>query len=225
IPRKLLDEGLAPLMSDEYVLSLLWHVPRDREIEVYIENDVSLVEKQMMEVSLAKGKGVLIEEIVEDSDVENKNEASTSKIDHEFDLDLSQDPKEKVEEGMQGDLHTLNDNDDDLLQLDDPIVWQQDNYHGDNEEEDIALLFAELDQLLEYVAFLNVKIRESVVVIALEEEIQRPRKRKREMENESASAIVTFGKPNKRRRLNPTNKTEKGMEDKVTEPNGLGFHV
>ncbi|GKE09912.1 hypothetical protein Tco_1413463, partial [Tanacetum coccineum] len=51
ILRKLLDEGLAPLMSDEYVLSLLWH-----------------------------GKGVLIEEIVEDSNVENKNEASTSKV-------------------------------------------------------------------------------------------------------------------------------------------------
>ncbi|GJV18331.1 hypothetical protein Tco_1367351 [Tanacetum coccineum] len=29
-----------------------------------------IVEKQMMEVSLAKGKGVLIEEIVEDDDVE-----------------------------------------------------------------------------------------------------------------------------------------------------------
>ncbi|GKB76470.1 hypothetical protein Tco_0943365, partial [Tanacetum coccineum] len=34
----------------------------------------------MMEVSLAKGKGVLIEEIVEDDDVKNKNEASTSKV-------------------------------------------------------------------------------------------------------------------------------------------------
>ncbi|GKC94243.1 hypothetical protein Tco_1159685 [Tanacetum coccineum] len=235
VRRKSLDEGFAPLMFGEDVLSLLWHVPRDIEIEVYVENGVSLVEKQMMEVCLAKGNGVLIEEIVKQmwSD-EFQFGNLLFKIDHEFDLDLSQDPKEKVEEGMQWDLHTLNDDDDDdLLQLDDPIVWQQDNYHGDNEEEDIALLFAELDQLLEYVAFLNVKIRESVVgidppivvvnalvvlvdarVIALEEEIQRPRKRKREMENESASAIVTFGKPNKRRRLNPTNKTEKGMEDK-----------
>ncbi|GJZ48580.1 putative reverse transcriptase domain-containing protein [Tanacetum coccineum] len=43
IPGKSLDEGLAPLMSDE---------------------------DQMMEVSLAKGKGVLIEEIVEDDNVE-----------------------------------------------------------------------------------------------------------------------------------------------------------
>ncbi|GJX29458.1 hypothetical protein Tco_0237537 [Tanacetum coccineum] len=129
---------MAPLMSDEYVLSLLWHVPRDREIEVYIENDVSLVEKQMMEVRLAKGNGVLIEEIDD---------------------------------------------------LDDPIVWQQDNYHGDNKEEETALLFAELDQLLKHVAFLNVELRESVV------------------------------ESNKRRRLNPTDKTEKGMGDKAMEAN------
>ncbi|GKG13445.1 hypothetical protein Tco_0350405, partial [Tanacetum coccineum] len=74
---KSLDEGLAPLMFDEDVLSLLWHAPRDREIEVYVENGVSLVEKQMMEVRLAKGNGVLIEEI---DDVKNKNEASTSKV-------------------------------------------------------------------------------------------------------------------------------------------------
>ncbi|GKE45519.1 hypothetical protein Tco_1472803 [Tanacetum coccineum] len=261
---KSLDEGLAPLMFDEDVLSLLWHAPRDREIEVYVENGVSLVKKQMMEVSLAKGKGVLVENENEalmskvapldegcgtsiygysDSDLRNhppwssecKNEKRQQrwsdefrfrnllfKIDHEFDLDLSQDPKEKVEEGMQGDLHTLNDNDDDLLQLDDPI----------------------LDQLLKNVAFLNVELRESVVgvnppivvvnalvvhvdarVIALEEDIQRPRKRKREIENESASAIVTFGRPNKRKRLNPTDKTKKGMEDKAMEPNGLVFHV
>nr|GEV96140.1 hypothetical protein [Tanacetum cinerariifolium] len=67
---KSLDEGLAPLMSGEDVLSLLWHVPRDIETEVYVENGVSLVEKQMMEVRLAKGNGVLIEEIDEDDDVE-----------------------------------------------------------------------------------------------------------------------------------------------------------
>ncbi|GKE65955.1 hypothetical protein Tco_1520116 [Tanacetum coccineum] len=68
---KSLDEGLTPLMFDEDVLSLLWHAPRDREIEVYVENCVSLVKKQMMEVSLAKGKGVL---------VENENEALMSKV-------------------------------------------------------------------------------------------------------------------------------------------------
>nr|GEZ06111.1 transposase, MuDR [Tanacetum cinerariifolium] len=239
---KSLNEGLTPLMSNEDVLSLLWHVYKDREIEVYVENDVSLVKKKMMKVSLNKGKGILIEEIIKDDDVddvENENKASTSK-----------DLKEKVKQGMQGDLHTLN-NDDDLLQLDDPIVWQHDNYHGHNEEEETALLFAKLDQLLEHVYFLNVKLRESVVgvapllvaidaqvvpvdapvvpldgpVIAFEKEIQRPRKRKRDMEDESASVIVTFGRANKRRRLNPTDKTEKLMKDKLMEAIGLGFHL
>ncbi|GKF26593.1 hypothetical protein Tco_0082487, partial [Tanacetum coccineum] len=136
-----------------------------------------------MEVCLAKGNGVLIEEIYEDDDVENKNKASTSKVDA-------------------------------------LIVWQQDNYHRDNEEEETALLFAELDQLLEHVVFLNAELRET-----LEEEIQRPRKRKRGMEDESAYAIVTFGRPNKSRKYNPTDKTKKGMEDKAMEANGLRFHV
>nr|GEV10788.1 uncharacterized mitochondrial protein AtMg00810-like [Tanacetum cinerariifolium] len=155
-------------------------------------------------------------------------------IDHEFDLDLSHDPKEKAEQGMQGDLHTLNDDNNDLLQLDDPIVWQHGNYHEDNKEEETALLFAELDQLLEHVAFLNDELRESVVgvdppivvvdapivpadapVIVIEKEIQRLRKRKRDTEDESASTIVTFGRANKRRRLNPAHKTEKGMLGEV----------
>ncbi|GKA83515.1 no apical meristem protein [Tanacetum coccineum] len=121
-----------------------------------------------------------------------------------------------------------------------------DNYHKHNEEEETALLFFELDQLLEHVSFLNAKLRESVVgvnpplvvvdaqvvpvdasvvpidgpVIALVEEIQRPRKRKRDMEDESAYVIVTFGRSNKRRRLNLANNTEKGMEDKSMEANG-----
>ncbi|GKC40735.1 hypothetical protein Tco_1053119, partial [Tanacetum coccineum] len=80
IPRKSLDEGLTPLMSNEDVHSLLNYVPRHREIEVYVEIGVSSVEKQMMEVRLGKGKGVLIEEIAKDDDVEYKNEASTSKL-------------------------------------------------------------------------------------------------------------------------------------------------
>ncbi|GJS18976.1 hypothetical protein Tco_0413448 [Tanacetum coccineum] len=228
IPVKSLDEGFASLMSDEDVLSLLWHVPKDREIE----------------------------EIVEDDDVENKNEASTSKVAplgegcgtseiyHKFDLDLSQGPKEKAKHEMQWDLHTLNDDDDDLLELDDLIDWKQDNYHGDNEKEETALLFVELDQLLEHVAFLNVELRESVVGvdlpvidvdapivpvdapdIALKKEIQIPRKRKRYMEYESSSAIVTFGRANKRRMLYPTDKTEKIIKYKSMEANGLGFHV
>nr|GEZ19117.1 hypothetical protein [Tanacetum cinerariifolium] len=71
------------------------------------------------------------------------------------------------------------------------------NYHEDKEEEETALLFVELDQLLKHVAFLNAKLRESMVgvdplvvvvdapvvpvdapAITLEDEIQRPRRGK-----------------------------------------------
>ncbi|GJS27847.1 reverse transcriptase domain-containing protein [Tanacetum coccineum] len=50
-------------------------------------------------------------------------------------------------------------------------------------------------------------------IMVISKEIQIPRKRKRGLEDASASAI-TFGKVNKRRSLNPADKTEKGMEDK-----------
>nr|GFA07149.1 transposase, MuDR, MULE transposase domain protein [Tanacetum cinerariifolium] len=67
-------------MSKEDELSMLKYVPRYREIKVYVKNGVSLVEKHVIEVSLGKGKGVVIEQIMEDDDVENKTEASTSKV-------------------------------------------------------------------------------------------------------------------------------------------------
>nr|GEU62576.1 hypothetical protein [Tanacetum cinerariifolium] len=239
IPGKSLDEGLTLLMSDEDVLSLLKYVPRHREIEVYIEIGFSSVGKQMMEVRLAKGEGVLIKKIAEDDDVESKNEASTSKLEplgkvcgtshYGFsDSDSSDQPPWSsecmMEKGNNGGVMNSNNND------------------GDNEEEETAQLFAELGHLLEHVAFLNVKLREIVVgvdplvvavdalivhvdalVIALGEEIQRPKKRKREMEDESASGVVAFGRPNKRRRLNPAKKTEKGVKGKAMKPNRLGF--
>nr|GEU49840.1 Gag-Pol polyprotein [Tanacetum cinerariifolium] len=62
-----LDEGLVPLLGDEDVLTLLKYVPKFREIEVYVESFVSLVEQHIREISTFKGKGVVIEEIVEDS--------------------------------------------------------------------------------------------------------------------------------------------------------------
>nr|GEV27822.1 hypothetical protein [Tanacetum cinerariifolium] len=57
-------------------------------------------------------------------------------------------------------------------------------------------------------------------VIAFEEEIQIPRKRKRKIEDESVSVIVTFGRPNKGRILNKSEKSERGMEVKAMEANG-----
>ncbi|GJZ50462.1 hypothetical protein Tco_0604652 [Tanacetum coccineum] len=112
--------------------------------------------------------------------------------------------------GLEGDLERWND-DDDLLQQVDPYDWQQDPYDGDDEVEVNAELFAELDDLLECLPFLNDKLKENVVGVdapavaveeqleriehVVDEEIKRPRKRKRENEDESASAnVLPFGK-------------------------------
>nr|GFA45654.1 F-box domain-containing protein [Tanacetum cinerariifolium] len=112
--------------------------------------------------------------------------------------------------GLVGDLETWND-DDDLLQQVDPYDWKQDPYHGDDEAEENAKLFAELDDLLERLPFLNDELKENVVGVdalvvvveeqleriehVVDEEIEKPRKRKRENEDESASAnVLLFGK-------------------------------
>ncbi|PWA65591.1 hypothetical protein CTI12_AA334540 [Artemisia annua] len=60
-----LDDGLLPLMSDKDAKRLVEYIPRFRELELYIETSVSLVECQMMEQMMSKGKGVVIEEIVD----------------------------------------------------------------------------------------------------------------------------------------------------------------
>ncbi|GJX03982.1 hypothetical protein Tco_0189898 [Tanacetum coccineum] len=115
---------------------------------------------------------------------------------------------------MEGDLHTLND--DDLLQLDDLDFWLQDNNNGDNEEEETVHMVG-VDPPVVVVDAPVVHV--DALVIALEKEIQRPKKRKREMEDESVSSVVAFGRPNKRKRLNLAKKTEKGVKDKAIEPN------
>ncbi|GJW01312.1 hypothetical protein Tco_1556563 [Tanacetum coccineum] len=251
IPGKSLDEGLVPLISHQDVLSLLKYVPSYKEIEVYIK-------KHMMEVVSGKGKGVVIEEIMEDdevneasetgyrgqslllneNDVQTENMDSTSKVDHPpwsfgclSDSDISEHPPwssksmnekrntkrseefcdyERSISGLVGDLKTWND-DDDLLQQVYPYDWQQDPYHGDDEAEENAELFAKLDDLLEQLPFLNDELKENMVgvdapVVAVEEklerikhvvdeEIERPKKRKRENEDESASVnVLPFGK-------------------------------
>ncbi|GJY63307.1 hypothetical protein Tco_0464767 [Tanacetum coccineum] len=60
-----LDESLLLLMSDEDVIRFLDYVPRFREVDVYIETDVSLVERHMMKRMTSKGKGVVTEEFMD----------------------------------------------------------------------------------------------------------------------------------------------------------------
>ncbi|GKA85672.1 hypothetical protein Tco_0807326 [Tanacetum coccineum] len=191
IPGKSLDEGLVPLISHQDVLSLLKYVPRYKEIEV---NEASETGN--------KGQSLLLDE----NDVQTGNKDSTSKVDHPpwsfkslSDSNISEHPKRWSEEFwfriqlFENDL---------ALGLD--VNWQQNPYDGDDEAEENAELFVELDDLLERLPFLNDELKENMVgvnapVIALEEqlerikfivdeEIERPRKRKRENKDESASA-------------------------------------
>ncbi|PWA56305.1 hypothetical protein CTI12_AA421470 [Artemisia annua] len=78
IPGESLDDGLLPL-SYEDVRRLVEYIPIFTELELYIETGVSVVECEMMERMMTKGKGVVIEEIV-DHDV---NDAVGKDVDGE----------------------------------------------------------------------------------------------------------------------------------------------
>ncbi|GKC97850.1 hypothetical protein Tco_1168125 [Tanacetum coccineum] len=104
-----LGDGLVPLRADEDVLTFMNYVPRFREIKVYIESRVSLVEKDMMEVR-NQGKGAAIEEIVEDNVVkEAGKEGKFRNLLEEIDFELehgSENVKEKLsQEEIKEDLN------------------------------------------------------------------------------------------------------------------------
>ncbi|PWA89001.1 transposase, MuDR [Artemisia annua] len=65
IPDESLDDGLLPLKSEEDVRRLVEYVHIFTQLELYIETGVSVVECEMMERMMSKGKGVVIEEIVD----------------------------------------------------------------------------------------------------------------------------------------------------------------
>ncbi|PWA70834.1 hypothetical protein CTI12_AA285380 [Artemisia annua] len=65
IPDESLDDGLLPLKSEEDVRRLVEYVPIFTQLELYIETGISVVECEMMERMMSKGKGVVIEEIVD----------------------------------------------------------------------------------------------------------------------------------------------------------------
>ncbi|PWA79711.1 hypothetical protein CTI12_AA202720 [Artemisia annua] len=79
LPGESLDDGLLPLKSDEDVKTLMEYVPFFTQFELYIETDVSIVECEMMDRMMTKGKGVVKEEIVDD----DVNEATGKGVDGE----------------------------------------------------------------------------------------------------------------------------------------------
>ncbi|GJV04456.1 hypothetical protein Tco_1338025 [Tanacetum coccineum] len=77
-----LDDGFVPLMTNVDVIKLLNYVTGCKEIEVYIETDVSLVELHLVELVVSQshikgvGNGVVIKEIVEDNVVSSSGKES-----------------------------------------------------------------------------------------------------------------------------------------------------
>ncbi|GJX65206.1 hypothetical protein Tco_0299549 [Tanacetum coccineum] len=152
----LVDSERFSINRYDAMLEDLEYVPRYKEIEVYVE-------KQTMEVVLGKGKGVVIEKIMEDDEVKEASETRNSgkpllnkrlseefqfrkllfDIDLTFSLDFSHETLEMNNE------------------QEDPINYQHNPYHGEDEAEENAELFDELDHLLEHVPFL----KETVVVV------------------------------------------------------------
>nr|GEV65740.1 transposase, MuDR [Tanacetum cinerariifolium] len=159
IPGQSLDEGLLPLMSNEDVIRLLVYVPRFRKLEVYIEIGVSLVQRNMIEGMTSKGKGVVIEEIM-DHDVSDA-------VGKEFDSERSFIVKAEIgiEEhlydnfdrvmyenngtsisGKVWDLKTCLG--DEKVKQENDVEWQHDPYHLAHEIEETIDLFNELDQVI-----------------------------------------------------------------------------
>ncbi|PWA54404.1 hypothetical protein CTI12_AA434200 [Artemisia annua] len=79
IPEESLDDGLLQLKSDEDVKTLVEYVPFFTQLELYIETGDSIVECEMMDRMMTKGKGVVKEEIVDD----DVNEAAGKGVDGE----------------------------------------------------------------------------------------------------------------------------------------------
>ncbi|GJV43757.1 hypothetical protein Tco_1428293 [Tanacetum coccineum] len=181
----------------------------------------------MMEVVFGKGKGVVIEEIMEDDEVneasetgyrgqslllENENDVqtgnmdSTSKVDHPpwsfgclSDSDISEHPPWSSK-SMNEKRNTKRSEEfwfkiklfeNDLCQVY-PYDWQQDPYHGDDEAEENAELFAKLDDLLEQLPFLNDELKENMG------DGKDPRRGKEENEDERASVnVLSLDRKNK----------------------------
>ncbi|GJZ56692.1 hypothetical protein Tco_0862144 [Tanacetum coccineum] len=185
IPGKSLDEELVPLISHKDMLSLLKYVPRYKEIKVYVE-------KHMMEVVFGKGRGVVIEEIMENDEVNEAsktgNRGQSLLLDEHppwssgslSDSDISEHPPWSSESMNEKKNKSLDLSQDPIdmtkevkaeQEMQEPVYY---NFHPlmydsdydrsiSDEAEENAELFAELDDLLKHFPFLNDELKENVV--------------------------------------------------------------
>ncbi|GJX04024.1 hypothetical protein Tco_0189940 [Tanacetum coccineum] len=180
-PGMSLDDGLVSLMTDEDVIKLLNYVPMYKEIKVYIEIDVSLVQQHLVELLVSQskcvGNGVVIEEIVEDNVISTsgkesrllmlewsemgKEEEHVDTSTHASTSDVCPVVESRNDENV-GNLYCDNEihekvletlMSDYLFQQDSFVDWQQDPYHFVNEQQEIAEMAAELNHRDEEVFF------------------------------------------------------------------------
>ncbi|GJX96261.1 hypothetical protein Tco_0352059 [Tanacetum coccineum] len=151
------------------LVCIMWNVRSGKQLLSVTENDVQTKTKPSTPPWSF--------ESLSDSDIKMKNEVKA---------------EQEMEEPVHNDFHPLM-YEDDLLQKEDPVNYQQDPYHGEDEAEENAELFDEQDHLLEHVPFL----KETVVivdgdapllavdalvvppVIVLDEQLERPNKRRK----------------------------------------------
>ncbi|GJT99971.1 hypothetical protein Tco_1110310 [Tanacetum coccineum] len=209
IPGKSLDEGLVPLMSNQDVLSLLEYVPIYKEIKVYAK-------KNMMEVVLGTGKGVVVEELTEDDKIKTEPLTPPWSFESLSDSDISDHPPWSSESMNEKKNKRLSEEfqfrkllfDIDLkfglnfshetIEMKNEVKAEEemeepDPNHGEDEAEENAKLFDELDHLLKHVPFLKetvviidvdapllaVDAQVVPLVIDLEEQLERPKKRRK----------------------------------------------
>nr|GEW27639.1 putative ribonuclease H-like domain-containing protein [Tanacetum cinerariifolium] len=165
--------------------------------EIHIE---VCVEKNTMEVVLGTGKGVVIEEVVKDDEVKEASETGNSGKQlfsvTENDVQTKTEPLTpswSFESLSDSDISFSHETLEMKNKKEDPVNYQQDPYHGEDEAKENAELFDEQDHLLEHVPFL----KETVIivdgdapllavdalvvppVIVLDEQLERPNKRRK----------------------------------------------
>ncbi|GJU35115.1 hypothetical protein Tco_1183469 [Tanacetum coccineum] len=157
---KSLDEGLVPLMFEKDVVNLLNYVPRYRELKIYIENGVSSIESHVTE-RLSQGKGMVIEEILEENVVETivgKEEGKLLLVDKCIQAKYMQDGIQNatVSDSVQVVKYTFIELNQDLFQQDNVVDAEDYTYMLDKlQQGNEDVVFGNIDQENKDVVFGN----------------------------------------------------------------------
>ncbi|GJU94311.1 hypothetical protein Tco_1319067 [Tanacetum coccineum] len=142
-----------------------WKLEKDfTSLHVWKEQDNShkVLDRHDAEVKEASETGNSGKQLlsVTENDVQTKTEPLTPPCHKTLEMKNEVKAEQEMEESVHNDFHPLM-YEHDLLQKEDPVNYQQDPYHGEDEAEENAELFDDQDHLLEHVPFL----KETVVIV------------------------------------------------------------